>query len=84
MTRGRNIYRAGDFYDVVIWPTGDSVSARGDIWRGANLLRDTGSFAVADAGGFVGFGRTTLAHPMKESKRKFASLAVLSKYVTVV
>ena len=33
--QGRNIYRAGDFYDVVISPTGD-------IWRGANLLRDTG------------------------------------------
>jgi len=40
--QGRNIYRAGDFYDVIS-PTGDSVSARGDIWRGANLLRDTGS-----------------------------------------
>jgi len=40
--KGRNIYRAGDFYDVVISPTGDSVSKRGDIWRGANLLRDTG------------------------------------------
>jgi len=32
--QGRNIYWAGDFYDVVISPTGDSVSARGDIWRG--------------------------------------------------
>ena len=36
--QGRNIYRTGDFYDVVISPTGDSVSARGDIWRGESIV----------------------------------------------
>jgi len=69
--RGRNIYRAGDFYDVVISPTGDSVSAGGDIWRGANLLRDTGAAAATACSERIPFLRTRVG--VGSAKRVFVS-----------